>query len=56
MKPAAAEPNARLIVEYLTRAWHHALAFSPAERGDTIEQIERALESAVRLREKLKSS
>jgi hypothetical protein len=31
------------------------LGIAPQHRGDAIEQIERALESAVRLRERLKS-
>ena len=47
--------NACAAVAALTTAWHSALAIDPQRRGDAIEQIERALESAVRMRERLKA-
>jgi hypothetical protein len=47
--------NAYWAVTCLTSAWQHVLRIDPAERGDAVAQIELALESAVRLRERLKS-
>jgi hypothetical protein len=48
--------DAHLTVAGLTRAWHCILRIDPRQRGDdAVEKIERALESAVRLRERLKT-
>jgi hypothetical protein len=52
--PDLSYSNACLAVASLTDAWRYVLGINPANRADTIDQIERALESAVRLRERLK--
>jgi hypothetical protein len=49
--------HAHLTVACLKRAWHYVLSIDPRQRADAaVDQIERALESAVSLRERLKSS
>ena len=48
--------DAHVTVACLTLAWHSVLRIDPLKRADTVEQIEPALESATRLREKLKSA
>jgi hypothetical protein len=47
--------NADSAVACLTSAWFHALRIRATQRGDVVEQIERALESAARLRDNLRA-
>jgi hypothetical protein len=53
-KNARAYEQACLAVKSLTTAWHCVMRIDAARRADAVEKIEAALESAVRLRDRLK--